>query len=107
MEWLDLVSTYEPANPANLSLYDQFMLWTNQYRALIIFVELILVYYMGFATRFRMPILKMVLLYAVLFMGAVVFSVLDTTLPVKAALFTAIVILIIVRVRVKPNSDSR
>ena len=44
-----------------------------------------------------MPILKMVLLYVVLFAGALIFAILDVQLPVKSALIVAIVILVVVK----------
>lgn len=107
MEWLQLASTYVPDNTAALSTYDQFRLWMDHIRVYIIFFCLIAVYYLGFATRVRMPVLKTVMLYIVLFIGAIIFGILDVRLPVKAALMVAIAILVIVRVRVKPDSGSR
>ncbi|MFY0545221.1 YlaH-like family protein [Brevibacillus sp. H7] len=107
MEWFELASTYTPADPAALTAYDSFRLWADQYRAYLIFVELIAVYYLGFATRIRMPILKMVLLYVVLFAGALIFAILDVQLPVKSALIVAIVILVVVKLRVKPEQSGR
>ncbi|MBO8162218.1 MAG: hypothetical protein H0Z34_00695 [Brevibacillus sp.] len=105
MEWFELASTYQPANPDALLAYDQFRLWADQNRFYIIFVYLIIVYHLGFATRHRLPLLKMVLLYVLLFAGAIVFSFLDVRLPVKAALMTAVVILVIVRLRIKPGAN--
>jgi hypothetical protein len=102
MEWFELVSQYEPANPAALTLYDQFRMWADHNRAYVIFVELLVVYYLGFATRIRMPILKMLLLYVLLFAGALIFAILDIQLPVKSALLVAIAILVLVRMRAKP-----
>ncbi len=108
MEWFELASTYIPADPTALSAYDSFRLWADQKaRAYIIFVELIAVYYLGFATRIRMPILKTVLLYVVLFAGALIFAILDVQLPVKSALLVAIAILVIVKLRVKPENTGR
>lgn len=107
MEWLQLASTYIPDNAASLSAYDQFRLWMDHNRVYIIFLCLIGVYYLGFATRIRMPILRTVLLYVVLFIGAIIFGILDVRLPVKAALLVAIVILLTVRLRLKPNSGKR
>jgi CHASE2 domain-containing sensor protein len=101
MKWLEYASTYTPENPEALSFYDQFRMWADDYRLYIIFVCLVAVYYMGFATRFRMPILKMVLLYVLLFIGAIIFTILDVRLPVKSALLLAIAILLLVRVRGK------
>ncbi|WP_126425934.1 YlaH-like family protein [Brevibacillus marinus] len=105
MEWFVWASTYEPPNPAQLSLYDQFREWADDLRYPIIFVCLLIVYYLGFAPRLRMPLLKTLLLYVLLALGALVFSILDTTLPVKAALVTAIVLLLIIRLRNKPRAD--
>lgn len=105
MEWLVLASSYEPPNPAQLTLYDQFRELADSLRVPIIFILLLLVYYLGFAPRVRMPILKTLLLYVLLGMGAIVFSILDTTLPVKASLVTAVVILVIIRMRNKPRTD--
>jgi hypothetical protein len=107
MEWLELASTYAPAAPDQLSAYDSFRLWADHNRAWIIFVQLIIVYYLGFATRWRMPILKMVLLYVLLFIGALIFAILDVQLPVKSALLVAIAILVIVKVRIKPGERDR
>jgi hypothetical protein len=107
MEWFDLASTYSAADPSALSAYDSFRLWADRYRAYIIFFELIAVYYLGFATRIRMPLLKMVLLYLVLFAGALIFAILDVQLPVKSALLVAIAILVIVKLRVKPDNTDR
>ncbi|USG67518.1 YlaH-like family protein [Brevibacillus ruminantium] len=107
MEWFDLVSTYSPSGAGEPSLYDSFRMWADHYRAWIIFVQLILVYYLGFATRIRMPILKNVLLYILLFAGALIFAILDVQLPVKSALLIAIAILVIVKVRIKPDGSTR
>lgn len=101
MDWFTYASTYIPENPEALSLYDQFRLWADHYRLLIIFVCLVAVYHLGFATRFRMPILKMVLLYVLLGIGAIIFTILDATLPFKSALLLALAILLLVRVRSK------
>lgn len=103
MEWIELVSTYEPANPSALTFYDQLRMFLDDQRFYIIFVELIVVYYLGFATRIRMPILKNILLYLVLFIGAIIFTILDARLPIKSAMFVALVILIVVRLRSKPQ----
>ncbi len=102
---IQIASTYEPPNPGSLSAYDSFRLWADHYRTYIIFVYLIAVYYMGFAPRFRMPVLKLALLYLLLFIGAILFAFLDTTLPVRGALFAAIVLLLIVRIR-RNRADS-
>jgi hypothetical protein len=99
MDWFTYASTYVPENPEALGFYGQFRMWADDYRFYIIFVCLVAVYYMGFATRFRMPILKMVLLYVLFFIGAMIFSILDVRLPVKSALLLAIAILVLVRVR--------
>jgi CHASE2 domain-containing sensor protein len=101
MDWFTYASTYVPQNPEALSFYDQFRLWADDYRFYIVFVCLVAVYHMGFATRFRMPILKMALLYILLFIGAMIFTILDVRLPVKSALLLAIAILVLVRVRSK------
>ncbi|REK61776.1 MAG: hypothetical protein DF221_15320 [Brevibacillus sp.] len=106
MEWLELASTYSPAAPDQLSAYDSFRLWADHYRTWIIFVELIIVYYLGFATRWRMPILKTLLLYVLLFIGALIFAILDVQLPVKSALLVAVAILVIVKMRNKPGERS-
>lgn len=103
MEWMELVSSYEPANPSALTFYDQLRMFLDEYRFYIIFVELFVVYYLGFATRVRMPILKTVLLVAVMLIGAVIFTILDVQLPVKSAMFVALVILVIVRLRSTPK----
>ncbi|GAA4715351.1 YlaH-like family protein [Brevibacillus fulvus] len=103
MSWMELASTYEPANADALSLYDQFRMFADDYRVLFIFIALIAVYYLGFATRIRMPILKTILLYVLLFAGSLIFGILDVTLPVKSALLVAIIILLIVKLRVKPE----
>ncbi|UFJ41880.1 YlaH-like family protein [Brevibacillus humidisoli] len=105
MEWFELASTYQPPNPDLLSAYDRFRMWADDYRFWVIFVYLVLVYYLGFATRFRMPILKTLLLYVLLAVGAIVFTFLDTTLPVKGALLAAVIILVIIRLRIKPNAQ--
>jgi hypothetical protein len=107
MEWFELVSTYTAANPNALTAYDNFRLWADHNRTYIIFVQLIAVYYLGFATRIRMPILKMVLLYVLLFVGAIIFAILDVQLPVKSALLVAIAILLVVKLRVKPDQAGR
>lgn len=107
MEWFDLVSSYEPSNPNALTTYDSIRMFFDQYRAYVIFVYLIAVYYLGFATRIRMPLLKNVVLYVLLFIGAIIFSFLDTTLPVKSAMFVAVLLLVIVKVRVKPDRQRR
>lgn len=107
MEWLELASTYVSANPDQLSAFDSFRLWIDHNRAWVLFVELILVYYLGFATRIRMPILKTVLLYVILFAGSLIFAILDVQLPVKSALLVAIAILVIVKVRIKPADNTR
>lgn len=99
MEWIELVSTYVPANEQELTAYDSFRRFLDNNRTIIIFIYLVIVYYLGFATRIRLPILKTILLYVSLFIGAIIFSVLDVTLPVKGSLFVAVVILVIVRVR--------
>jgi hypothetical protein len=104
MEWLQLASTYDPANPAQLSPYDSFRVWADQNRTWIIFIQLILVYYLGFATTIRMPVWKTVLLLVFLFAGALIFAILDVQLPVKSALFVAIAILVIVKLR-KPGTN--
>jgi len=101
---MELVSTYEPANPQALSFYDQFRLLADDYRTFIIFVCLVAVYYLGFAPERRLPILKTVLLYLLLFIGSLIFSILDVQLPVKSALLVAIAILVLVRVRIKPDN---
>ncbi|WP_134685900.1 YlaH-like family protein [Brevibacillus migulae] len=103
MEWMELVSQYEPANPSALTFYDQLRMLLDHYRFYIIFVELFVVYYLGFATRIRMPILKTVLLVAVMLVGAVIFTILDVQLPVKSAMFVALVILVVVRLRSIPK----
>lgn len=107
MEWLQFASTYDPANPAQLSLYDSFRIWADENRTWIIFIELIIVYYLGFATTIRMPILKTALLLVFLFIGSLVFAVLDGLLPVKSSLMVAIAILVIVKVRAKPGTNQR
>ncbi|MFM1655591.1 YlaH-like family protein [Brevibacillus sp. B_LB10_24] len=99
MEWFDLASTYEPTG--TLTFYDQFRLWADSVRTYIIFVYLIIIYYLGFATRIRMPILKTALLLISLFAGSLIFGILDITLPVRSALFVAVLILVIVRMRIK------
>lgn len=105
MEWIQLASTYVPANPDQLSAFDSFRLWIDHNRAWVLFVELILVYYLGFATRLRMPILKTILLLVLLLVGALIFAILDVRLPVKSALLVAIAILVIVKVRIKPKES--
>ncbi|MGD8189980.1 YlaH-like family protein [Brevibacillus ginsengisoli] len=101
MEWFDLVSTYEPTNNP-LSTYDQLRLWFDHMRTYVIFIYLILLYYTGFAPKGRMPILKTLLLIVVLFMGAMLFSVLDImNLPVRSALFVALIIMALARLRRK------
>lgn len=70
-------------------------------------MELILVYYLGFATTWRMPILKTVLLLVFLFVGALIFAILDVQLPVKSSMMVAIAILVIVKVRIKPDANKR
>lgn len=107
MDWIQLASTYVPANPEQLSAFDSFRLWADHNRAWILFVQLILVYYLGFATRIRMPILKTVFLYILLFAGALIFAILDVQLPVKSAMLVAIAILVIVKVRIKPEQTQR
>jgi len=107
MDWVQLASTYVPANPDQLSAFDSFRLWTDHNRAWILFVQLILVYYLGFATRIRMPILKTILLYVLLFAGALIFAILDVQLPVKSAMLVAIAILVIVKLRIKPEQTQR
>ncbi|MFS0558605.1 YlaH-like family protein [Brevibacillus sp. 179-C9.3 HS] len=107
MDWIQIASTYVPANPDQLTAYDSFRIWADKYRAWILFVELIIVYYLGFATRIRMPILKNVLLYILLFAGALIFAILDVQLPVKSAMLVAIAILVIVKVRIKPEQTGR
>ncbi|ASJ54715.1 YlaH-like family protein [Brevibacillus sp. M2.1A] len=107
MDWIQIASTYVPTNPDQLTAYDSFRIWADKYRAWILFVELIIVYYLGFATRIRMPILKNVLLYILLFVGALIFAILDVQLPVKSAMLVAIAILVIVKVRIKPEQTGR
>lgn len=107
MEWFELVSTYVPNDPQTLTAYDSFRLWADHNRTYITFLLLVAVYYMGFATRIRMPILKAVLLYVVLFIGAIIFSILDVRLPIKSALFVAIVILLLVKMRIKPEQGRK
>lgn len=107
MEWLQIASTYVPTNPDQLSAFDSFRMWADHNRAWILFVQLVLVYYLGFATRIRMPILKTVLLYILLFAGALIFAILDVQLPVKSAMLVAILILVIVKVRIKPEQTQR
>ncbi len=107
MEWFQMVSDYVPANPDQLSAYDSIRMWFDHYRAYIIFIYLIIVYYLGFAERLRMPVLKTVLLYVLLFIGAIIFSILDVQLPVRSALFVAILLLVIVKVRIKPDKKGR
>jgi CHASE2 domain-containing sensor protein len=104
MEWFELVSQYQPADPSAPTFYDQLRIWADQYRAYVIFVELLVVYYLGFATRIRMPILKTVFLYILLFIGALIFGILDWKLPVKSSLFVAVLILVLVRLRAKPEN---
>lgn len=101
MEWFDLVSTYEPTNNP-LSTYDQLRLWFDHQRTYVIFIYLILVYYAGFAPKVRMPILKTLLLLVALFVGAILFSILDVlNLPVRSALFVALIIMLLARLRRK------
>ncbi|GED60399.1 YlaH-like family protein [Brevibacillus formosus] len=107
MDWIQIASTYVATNPDQLTAYDSFRIWADKYRAWILFVELIIVYYLGFATRIRMPILKNVLLYILLFVGALIFAILDVQLPVKSAMLVAIAILVIVKVRIKPEQTGR
>lgn len=107
MDWIQLASTYTPANPDQLSAFDSFRMWADLNRAWILFVQLIIVYYLGFATRIRMPILKTILLYVLLFVGALIFAILDVQLPVKSAMLVAILILVIVKLRVKPEQNQR
>jgi hypothetical protein len=107
MEWFEWVSTYTAANPNAPTVYDNFRLWADHNRTYIIFVLLVAVYHLGFSTRFRMPVLKMVLLYVLLFVGAMIFAILDFKLPMKSALLVAIVILLVVRLRGKPNQADR
>lgn len=107
MDWLIVASQYVPANPDQLSAYDSFRIWADSNRAWIIFVELILVYYLGFATTWRMPILKTILLLLFLFIGALIFAILDVQLPVKSSMMVAIAILVIVKVRIKPDANKR
>jgi len=107
MEWFELSSTFIPDNPSALTAYDQFRLWADSKRAYIIFFQLIAVYYLGFAERIRMPLLKTLLLYLALFAGALIFAILDVQLPVKSALLVAIVILVIVKLRAKPGNAER
>jgi hypothetical protein len=105
MEWIQLVTDYIPPNPDSLTFYDQVREWGDQYRFWIIFVYLIGLYYLGFATRFRMPVLKMVLLYLSFLVGAVVFTMLDAFgLPIRMALFVGILLMLLVKVRLKPNA---
>jgi hypothetical protein len=99
MEWLQLASTYEPVNAAQLSAYDSIRLWLDGNRTWIIYIELILVYYLGFAATIRMPWWKTALLLVFLFAGALIFAILDVQLPVKSALLVAIAILVIVKLR--------
>lgn len=107
MEWFDLVSSYDPADPNALTMYDSVRLFFDKYRWLVIFIYLIAMYYLGFATRIRMPLLKNVLLYVLLFIGAIIFSFFDTTLPIKSAFFVAVLLLLIVKFRVKPDNRNR
>jgi YlaH-like protein len=107
MDWMVLASQYVPANPDQLSAYDSFRMWADSNRAWVIFVELILVYYLGFATRIRMPILKTALLLVFLFAGALIFAILDVMLPVKSSMLVAIAILVIVKLRIKPDVNQR
>lgn len=102
MEWMELVSQYEPANTSALTSYDQFRMFLDHYRFYIIFVELLVVYYLGFATRIRMPLVKTLLLIIAMLIGAVIFTVLDIALPVKSSLFVALVILVVIRLRSNP-----
>lgn len=101
MEWFELVSTYEPTNNP-LTTYDQLRLWFDHMRTYVIFIYLILVYYTGFAPKGRMPILKTILLLVTLFIGAILFSILDImNLPVRSALFVALIIMLLARLRRK------
>jgi peptidoglycan/LPS O-acetylase OafA/YrhL len=107
MDWLVLASQYTPANPDQISAFDSFRIWLDNNRVWVIFVELILVYYLGFATRIRMPILKTILLLVFLYAGSLIFGVLDWMLPVKSSMLVAIAILVIVKLRVKPDVNQR
>ncbi|KZE47456.1 hypothetical protein AV540_18785 [Brevibacillus parabrevis] len=107
MDWIQLASTYVPANPDQLTAFDSLRLWADHNRAWILFVQLVIVYYLGFATRIRMPILKTLLLYILLFAGALIFAILDVQLPVKSAMLVAIAILVIVKLRIKPEQTER
>ncbi|MDN9012226.1 YlaH-like family protein [Brevibacillus laterosporus] len=101
MELLELASIYDPANPEVLTWYDHFFMWADLQRYWIIFVYLLLVYYLGFAEKIRMPILKTALLIILLLLGSVIFAILDTQLPVRGGLFVAIIILTIVKLRTR------
>ncbi|WP_139490000.1 YlaH-like family protein [Brevibacillus dissolubilis] len=107
MEWMELASSYEVSPDKVLTWYDQFRLGADHYRFWIIYVYLLAVYYLGFATRIRMPILKTVMLLLFIGVGSLVFSILDTTLPVRGGLFVAVIILVIVKLRIKPDQSSR
>ncbi len=101
MEWFDLVSNYVPANNPH-STYDDLRIWFDDKRVYVIFVYLILVYYTGFATRIRMPILKTLLLIGAMFIGALLFGILDVMdLPVRSALFVALIVMLLARLRRK------
>ncbi|MGC5325563.1 YlaH-like family protein [Brevibacillus sp. SYSU BS000544] len=101
MEWVEMVSNYVSTNNPPSS-YDQLRIWFDDMRLFVIFALLIMVYYAGFATRMRMPILKTVLLWIALFVGAILFTILDVMgLPVRAALFVALLVMLLARLRRK------
>ncbi|WP_232698343.1 YlaH-like family protein [Brevibacillus daliensis] len=107
MEWIELASIYEPANPNSLTWYDLFFQWADLQRFWIIFVYLLIVYYLGFAERIRMPILKTAMLIILLLIGSIIFSILDTQLPVRGGLFVAILVLLVVKFRSKASKSRR
>lgn len=101
MEWVEMVSNYVSTNNPPSS-YDQLRIWFDNMRLFVIFALLIMVYYAGFATRMRMPILKTILLWIALFVGAILFTILDVMeLPVRAALFVALLVMLLARLRRK------
>lgn len=106
MEWMDLASQFFPVNENAPTGYEQFRMFLDSQRTWIIFVELIAVYYLGFATQFRMPILKMLLLYLALFAGALIFAVLDVLAPVKSVLLLAMLVLMFAKLRKKRKEST-
>jgi len=70
---------------------------------LLILILSIAVYQLGFAKK--LPLLKAAIVYLILAVGCLVLAFLGIALPVAESLIIALVILIVVRLRTRNNSE--